>query len=239
MEGDVMNERVIHSIECPSVPRSELANQEIRRESAQRIFEAARVVFAREGRAATMEEVAREAGLSQGLAYRYFPSKQALFNALVKDAVHAPFFQKAPPEDEASPGARLAKVVTRMVELRRDCPELTRLPQLAMEDKGLPPAVRKELIQHGVRAIRFLRQLIVDAQETGEIARDDPDQLVLAILSTLDGLSRMPAGAAALGGTQNFPKAEIVLRMLSLDLKKHAEKQGVPGTPPHSARKRP
>jgi AcrR family transcriptional regulator len=225
------------------VPRSELANQEIRRESAHRIFEAAKVVFAREGRAATMEEVAKEAGISQGLAYRYFPSKQALYIALIREALRAPTLQKAPSEERGeSPGAHLATTVSNMVELRRNCPELTRIPQLAMEDKDLPPAFRKELIQGGERAFRFLRQLIVNAQESGEISHDDPDQLVLAILSTLDGLSRVPAAAAALGATPSFPKTEIILRMLSLDLNKGGKKGGArrkSARSAHSARKRP
>jgi len=219
------------------MPRSEVANREIRRESAHRIFEAARIVFAREGRAATMEEVAEEAGISQGLAYRYFPSKQALYIALIKDAIHAPAAPTAQSEEDESPGARLATMVSKMVDLRRDCPELTRLPQLAAGDKDLPPAFRRELMQHGQRMIRSLRQLIVDAQESGEIARDDPDQLVVALLSTLDGLSRIPAGVTALDGASSFPKPEIILRMLSLHLpepgKGHgARRKGPPLAPP-------
>ncbi|MCI4326726.1 MAG: TetR/AcrR family transcriptional regulator [Thermoplasmata archaeon] len=214
------------------MPRSELANREIRRESAHRIFEAARIVFAREGRAATMEEVAEEAGISQGLAYRYFPSKQALYIALIKDALHAPESPRARLEGADSPGARLATMVSNMVILRRDCPELTRIPQLAAGDKDLPSAFRRELMQHGQRMIRSLRQRIVDAQESGEISRDDPDQLVVALLSTLDGLSRIPAGVTALGGASSFPNPEIILRMLSLRLQE-------PGKGPGANRKSP
>lgn len=48
---------------------------------------AAEKVFAERGfTGATMQEIAREAGLSAGAIYRYFPSKEALIEALNKDS---------------------------------------------------------------------------------------------------------------------------------------------------------
>ena len=50
------------------------------------IREAAEKVFADKGFAgATMQDIAREAGLSAGAIYRYFPSKEALIEALSAD----------------------------------------------------------------------------------------------------------------------------------------------------------
>ncbi len=46
------------------------------------ILEGARRVFARKGKAATMADVAEAAGVSQGLAYRYFASKQEIYREL-------------------------------------------------------------------------------------------------------------------------------------------------------------
>jgi AcrR family transcriptional regulator len=81
-----MNGLFIHSITATELPRTEQVNQEIRKETTEKILEAAQKVFARKGSTATMAEVAAEAGVSQGLAYRYFPSKEAILTTLVKQA---------------------------------------------------------------------------------------------------------------------------------------------------------
>ncbi|MFI5896263.1 TetR family transcriptional regulator [Actinoplanes sp. NPDC051513] len=53
----------------------------VRRDSARnraRLIEAAREVFAERGFGATLDDIARHAGLGTGTAYRHFPNKQAL-----------------------------------------------------------------------------------------------------------------------------------------------------------------
>jgi AcrR family transcriptional regulator len=49
------------------------------------IVKAARVVFAREGRGAQMDDVARRAKVGVGTLYRHFPTKQVLLKALAQD----------------------------------------------------------------------------------------------------------------------------------------------------------
>jgi AcrR family transcriptional regulator len=52
----------------------------------QRLLEAAEELFATKGYAATTtREISDHAGLSRGLLYYHFPSKEALFNALIKE----------------------------------------------------------------------------------------------------------------------------------------------------------
>jgi AcrR family transcriptional regulator len=51
----------------------------------QRILEAARIVFAERGLAATMDEIADEAGVGVGTVYRRFPEKELLIDALFDD----------------------------------------------------------------------------------------------------------------------------------------------------------
>ncbi|HZU66020.1 MAG TPA: hypothetical protein VFA09_01975 [Ktedonobacteraceae bacterium] len=56
------------------------------------------------------------------------------------------------------------------------------------------------------------RQLIVEGQASGEIALRDPDQLVIVILSALDGLSRRALYYPE-QFKEHFPDAEIILRI--------------------------
>src|SRR5215470_18665509 len=97
------------------VPRTGDENQRIRDEQRARILEGAREVFARRGMAATMAEVAAAAGVSQGLAYRYFASKDELYRALVREALLSSDLPQAMSD---APSASLEALVSRLLEVR-------------------------------------------------------------------------------------------------------------------------
>lgn len=193
------------------------AGEEQGPQEAQRlnILEGAGRAFARKGQAATMADVARAAGVSQGLAYRYFASKEQLVHELVEHALEQAALATAPPLPEPllTPGERLRLLITRLVEHRRDHLELFQLlDQLLGADRA--PAATAELIRrHRARFLGELRQLIVAGQARGEVAAGDPDQLVTAIAAALEGLTRF-----GLHDSEQFrrrcPEPEILLRML-------------------------
>ena len=53
----------------------------------QRLLDAAADVFAEHGLEASVEEIARTAGVGMGTLYRRFPTKDALISALVQDVL--------------------------------------------------------------------------------------------------------------------------------------------------------
>jgi AcrR family transcriptional regulator len=55
------------------------------RRNRERILEAARTGFAAEGLSVPLDEIARRAGVGPGTLYRHFPTKEALFEAVVHD----------------------------------------------------------------------------------------------------------------------------------------------------------
>ena len=115
------------------MPRTEQANRQIREETTEKILAAAREVFARKGMAAKMADVASEAGVSPGLAYHYFPSKEAIFLALVRQSIRSAdeltaIVQRIP----GTPRGRLKRMVAGMLERRRKDPEF--LPVLLSSD---------------------------------------------------------------------------------------------------------
>jgi AcrR family transcriptional regulator len=69
------------------MPRTPEANQRIREAQRAKILESARSVFARKGMETTITDIAAEAQISLGLAYRYFADKEAIFSELVKQTV--------------------------------------------------------------------------------------------------------------------------------------------------------
>lgn len=70
------------------MPRSEEKNQEIRNAAKCKIMDAALKLFASKGfKGTSMSDVAQEAGVSKGLAYLYFDSKETIAKELVLESI--------------------------------------------------------------------------------------------------------------------------------------------------------
>jgi AcrR family transcriptional regulator len=194
--------------------RSEEANQRIRSIQHGRILDAARTVFARKGLSATMDDVAEEAGVSHGLAYRYFANKTALVSELVIEDLQAPVGWLVQFANESStPSDKIRQMVTGLLESRRDHPEQYQLLAQVLYDDSAPADLRDQVAERRRKIQAVLRHLIAVGQATGEVAPGDPDQLVRAVLATLDGLTDWQSSDPA-AHRAAFPDAEIILRML-------------------------
>lgn len=195
------------------MPRSEEVKQRLREEQRAHILEAAKRVFAHKGLTATMDDIATEASVSHGLAYRYFANKEAIWTILAEQAFQASLltFQHVM-ESAGTPGERLNMLVSRLIESRRH-PEFIQFLDHLHNAKATPDALRELIHKRGHALHIVLRQLIVEGQEAGEVASGDPDQLVRAILVCLDGLIKW-AEHDPDQYREHFPDAEIFLRML-------------------------
>jgi AcrR family transcriptional regulator len=195
------------------MPRTEEVKQRIREEQRTKILEAARRVFARKGLKATVDDVADEAEVSHGLAYRYFANKEAIFSELVLQALQAPSAKlQVVLEMPGTPGERLASLVSGFVENRHH-PESYQLLDQVLSTEAPPSVLREAVHRRGQELQGVFRQLIVEGQSTGEVITGDPDQLVRAIFTCLDGLTRW-ATYDPEHYHDHFPDASIFLRML-------------------------
>ncbi|MDA4114928.1 MAG: TetR/AcrR family transcriptional regulator [Thaumarchaeota archaeon] len=200
------------------MPRSEEANQVVRGEARDRILLAARRVFARRGPAATMSEVAQDAGISQGLAYRYFESKEEILATLVKQAAESGGGLSSRIERiRGTPGERLYVLVSSILEARRREPEFYQLIYQALADYKTPNDLREVMRKSGEAMEAEMKKLIVEGQATGEMAKDDPNQLLGAVLACLDGLSRAMLTLGPKEARASIPDASVVMRMLRPD----------------------
>jgi AcrR family transcriptional regulator len=197
------------------MPRTTEANQRIREAQRAKILESARSVFARKGMEATITDIAAEAQISLGLAYRYFADKEAIFSELVKQTVPADSAGvQQLLEMPGTPGKRLAVLISSIVAARghREPLEAYQLLNHALHAGAMPDDVRELLGRRYQMLLDTMRQLIVEGQATGEVASGDPDQLVAVVSACLDGLTRW-----AVRDPEQFrtyvPDAEIVLRL--------------------------
>lgn len=196
------------------MPRTEAANQHRRSIQREKILDAARKVFARKGMEATMGEVAAEASISQGLAYHYFVSKEALFQALLEQVLQvSPSGWRHVLEMPGSSGERLALLIERLVQARREYPEIYQILDQVKNAEATPFNLRERFHQQSQTFYEVMRQLIIEGQAEGSVAAGDPEQLVTAFVACFEGLTRL-----ALQNPEQFkqscPDASIFLRML-------------------------
>lgn len=194
------------------MPRSEEANQRLREEQRANILAAARRVFAREGSAATMAQIATEAQVSQGLAYRYFASKETLLREIFEQIARSGAVGQRVLEMPGTPGQRIAILLSRVLSSQRDRLGFYQLLNRSIRDDNTPEDVRAMLRGLYQSLLGTLRQLIVEGQATGEVAPGDPDQLMTVVTACLDGLTRLAANDSE-RFAQMVPNADIVLRL--------------------------
>ncbi|HEY7092944.1 MAG TPA: TetR/AcrR family transcriptional regulator [Ktedonobacterales bacterium] len=200
------------------MPRSEAENQRLRERQRANILDAAMGVFARSGPSASMSEIAEAAGVSQGLAYRYFASKEEIYYALIARAM-----QGGLPEAEIArmtsggPWDRLEALLSRIVNARREHPEFFQLLYHVLGDDTAPAELRDQMRERGMYLAREMRTLIIEGQAAGEIVEGDSDQLVVALLAYLDGLTRFSLYDPQ-QFKEHFPAARIIMRLFKPDL---------------------
>lgn len=81
-----------------------------------------------------------------------------------------------------------------------------------------PRLLDEQVVNTSGKVIRgLIRELIVEGQASGEIADDDPDQLVGALMACLDGISRAMVNLDPKAARASIPDARVILRMLRPD----------------------
>ena len=200
------------------MPRSKQANEEIRKEASQKILDAAIVVFAAKGRAATMADITTKAGVSEGLIYHYFTSKEEIFTILMKEAAASGGGPIARIEQiKGTPGTRLAILISTFLQNRRDKPGYYQIINQVLDDDTAPSDLKEVLQKNGLTVAGIIRQLIVEGQKTGEIAKDNPDQLMTVVLACFDGLLKKASHLDPEEAKKMFPDPKIILRILRPD----------------------
>ena len=165
-----------------------------------------------------MADVAKEAGVSQGLAYRYFPSKEAILSELVREITGSEGEKEARIERlQGTAGERLGLLLTPMLESLRQTPEFPQFLNQVLRDENVPVELREAVAENGAVIKKSIRKLIVEAQASGDVAADDPDQLLFALLATIDGLVGRISDPMRVEERRHFPDPKIILRMLRPD----------------------
>ena len=194
--------------------RSAKDNQEIRDARREEILAAAARVFAEKGLANTkISDIASAAGLSHGLVYHYFESKDAVFGAIVDQMI-----EKVDADVAADPDLPAFERLTKGIERSRQrvCAggaEPGRVVAQAMMQGVLPPEIREHVLTHLASLHQRVAGRIAEAQRDGDVDPDvDSSELAAALICLIRGMSiRMP-GMPELPFPP--PRTETIVRLL-------------------------
>ncbi len=153
-----------------------------------RILDAALDQLRRYGPAKTgVVDVARALGVSHAAVYRYFPSKDALFDAVAGRWLHAvsqPLEEIAARQGKAvkdKPAKRLEEWLTTLIAIKRR--KITDDPELFATYHAVAEAAHKVASAHVASLQDQLRRIIADGIESGDFKVSDPATAATAVLN--------------------------------------------------------
>ncbi|MFW9824100.1 MAG: TetR/AcrR family transcriptional regulator [Candidatus Thorarchaeota archaeon] len=196
-------------------PRGKALNEEMRAKALKKITNAALKVFADYGyNGATMKEIAQVAGLSYGLVYHYFPSKENIFRHLVdialkksietiKDglAVNGTAWEKL---------KNLSTYLVQQVLLHESSQYFLIMVQALTQGKKIA-GLMEHIGDYSQLHYNTLIPVIIQAQESGDVITGDPVALTATYLSFVQGLSFLVFGES---GMEEKITPEILINAL-------------------------
>ena len=197
------------------MPRTAADNHRLKDERREEILRAALAVFARKGLAAAkISDVAQAAGLSHGLVYHYFESKEAIYAALVEE-----LFARVNADLDAiaacdrTPLARIRAFVEHRLARLAVEPEMFRLVvQAFLHPDAIPPSTREVLERFAGRCLHVMAAAIREGQASGEIVAGEPESLAAALFAVMNGLSM--SQLFELDVPRVVPGVEVILGLL-------------------------
>ncbi len=179
----------------------------IQEKNSRSILDAALDVFSQHGfRGATLDQIAEGAGLSKPNLLYYFPSKEAVHTALLRELLDTWLDPLKAMNPQGDPLAEIMAYVHRKLELSRDYPRESRL--FANEMLQGAPRMR-ETIEND------LRQLVEEKSATlsrwmddGRIAKMPPVHLIFSIWALTQHYADFDVQVRAVLGPGHDPFAE-------------------------------
>jgi AcrR family transcriptional regulator len=147
------------------------------RRNRDRVLEAARAAFGAEGSDVSLDKIARRAGVGAGTVYRHFPTKEALFEAVVFDRIGVLVEEARALADEPDPGHAFSSFVERLARegaRKRDLVEALARDGIRLQ-LGEAPIVRA--------LTDVLAELLRRAQRAGAVRSDIGVDDVVALLT--------------------------------------------------------
>ena len=157
------------------------------------ILDAGLDLFLRKGFAATkIQDIADKVGMSTGLLFNYFESKEMLYEELIRIGVSGP--KSVLPTADVEPIEYFEMVAGQLLAYIRENPFTAKMfafMSQAMRNESVSPTVRELLSQ--MDNITPCIPLILAGQKNKSIKEGDPFALALAFWAAITGIAEMMA----------------------------------------------
>ncbi|GAA2727315.1 helix-turn-helix domain-containing protein [Streptomyces nogalater] len=137
------------------------------RRNYERLLKAAAEAFAEHGENASLDDIAKRAGVGSGTLYRHFPTRQALLEAAYVDRIEALGARADKLAKELAPGEALAEWLYELAVGTIQVRGMKALLGSAVTDGGAA-----ELTACGTVVKGAVARLVVAAQEAGALRKD-------------------------------------------------------------------
>ena len=189
-------------------------SKQIRQKRTEQIMFSALKLFAHRGLVGTKSSmIAKEAGLSEGLIYKYFETKNELFIRLVKWAIEeAANAMKQVYDLPGSPIEKLRTISEEILDKENQLGFL--LMHQAMTGEGIPTEAKELIRQHGsvVHYVNILEPLFIEGQKAGDFVQGNPRELASAYLKVLSGLMTIQIDE---NDEFPLPSVDFIMRMFA------------------------
>lgn len=192
---------------------SSSSNRQLKRRK--QILDGTLKVFSRKGITGTkMNLIATEAGISPGLLYRYFESKEEILITLVEIAINEAkdkilLITKA----SGSPMEKI-KALTKEILDEQSQQFFMLIHQVRTSDEA-PKVIKNLIAQYSLNSyVDLLEPLIIEGQNAGEFLSTDPRELISTYLMVLNGLMTLNIHDDP---EYTMPRIELLLRIVSND----------------------
>lgn len=179
----------------------------IQQKNSETILEAALEVFATYGfRGATLDQIAEVAGLSKPNLLYYFPSKEAMHQALLTRLLETWLDPLREMDEAGDPVDEILAYVRRKIELSRDFPRESRL--FANEILQGAPRMREAIEGDLKRLVDEKASVMLRWMGQGRIARLPPHHLIFSIWALTQHYADFDMQVRAVLGPDRDPFAE-------------------------------
>jgi AcrR family transcriptional regulator len=201
------------------MPRNKEANQKVKDERREKILSSALSLFASKGLSATkISDIAEKTGMSQGLVYHYYKSKEEIFIWLIANAMAK--MNEAALNLEKLPVSAREKIIIAVDSLLKglETNESTAsyyflITQTALADAY--PDEAKEIIrsQNDVK-YEVISRILIEGQKDGTVKDNNPLEMATIFFSSINGLA---LNKAIYGSRFRMPDKRILLSMFLKD----------------------
>ncbi len=174
-------------------PRNEEQNAAIKDERREQILSAALRVFAKRGFAATkISDIVARAGMSHGLIYHYFNSKEEIFYELLKRAMQASsesvLMMAGMPVTPLEKVRQTAKYILGGIESFEESAYYFLIVTHASVMEGAGEE-GEELLKISNIPLKSMTRILKEGQDAGEIREGDPFSMAVIFFAAIQGLA--------------------------------------------------